>query len=71
MQENMIQKTIRNPKAIVSLVTVLAGVIFYLGWNITYGAWMDIGIYSPTIVLVSLGVAGWLIATMPDTEGEK
>ncbi|MFO8133574.1 MAG: hypothetical protein R6U10_06570 [Thermoplasmatota archaeon] len=71
MQENMVQETIRNPKAIISLLTAVTGIIFYLAWNLTYGAWADIGIYSVTAVLVCLGVAGWLIATMPDTEEER
>ena len=71
MRENMIQETIRNPKAIVSLLAAVAGIIFYLAWNITYGAWADIGIYSVTIVLVCLGVAGWLVATIPNKEDTK
>jgi hypothetical protein len=46
---------------IVSILALVAGIIFYIGWGVYYGVWVDIGIYSVTIVLVLGGVFGLLL----------
>ncbi len=38
------------------------GVAFYFIWSILYGTWIDIGLYSFTIVLVVFGLLElWLV----------
>jgi len=42
------------------------GVAFYLSWNILYGAWFDVGVYSVTAVLVGFGIIGFLLYSMKE-----
>ena len=43
---------------------VLAAV-FYVGWGISYGVWLDNGVYAVVAVLGFMGIAGmWL--TLPN-----
>ncbi|MFW6376014.1 MAG: hypothetical protein ACOCZJ_02520 [Thermoplasmatota archaeon] len=44
------------------------GVAFYLSWNILYGKWFDVGVYSVTVVLVGFGIIGFLLYTLTDEE---
>ena len=53
---------------IVSVLIILAGIIFYIAWNAKYGAWTDIGVYSITVILVALGSAGYVLSTLPKKE---
>jgi len=57
-----------NAKVIVSVLVILAGIIYYVAWNLKYGAWTDIGIYSVAIILISFGAAGYMISTVPKKE---
>ena len=57
-----------NAKVIVSILAMLAGIVYYIAWNLKYGAWTDVGIYSATIILISLGAAGYMISTIPKKE---
>jgi hypothetical protein len=57
-----------NEWTILSLLAIIAGIIFYVYWGITYGVWADIGIYSITIVLVLSGVCGILLSFNPEKE---
>ncbi len=48
------------------LILFLAGIIFYIIWGFTYGAWFLwqadwIGAYSVTVVLVGFGIVGMLL----------
>lgn len=58
-----------NVKTIISMFVLLLGIIFYFAWNVKYGAWTDIGIYSVTIVLIGFGIAGLLLSMLPEKEG--
>jgi len=58
-----------NAKVIVSLLAILTGIIYYIAWNLKYGAWTDIGIYSVAIILISFGAGGYMLSTMPKKEG--
>ncbi len=49
-----------NAKLVFSIAVMVVGILYYLLWNIKYGAWTDIGIYSATILFVSLGILGSL-----------
>jgi len=59
-----------NYKTVLSLLLLLAGIIFYISWGITYGVWVNVGIYSITIVLVLGGIFGTLLSLL-EGEGEE
>ena len=59
-----------NFKTVLSLLLLLAGIIFYIYWGVTYGVWFDIGIYSITIVLVLAGIIGTVLSLL-EGEGEE
>ena len=59
-----------NFKTILSILSFIAGVIFYISWGLIYGVWVDIGIYSITIVLVLGGILGFLISINEEKEEE-
>ena len=50
-----------NVWTILSVLLFLVGVILYLGWGITYGVWIDIGIYALAIIFVLFGAIGFLL----------
>jgi hypothetical protein len=44
---------------------LILGVMFYLWWGLSFGVWVDNGVYAVVIVLVLFGLSGmWL--TMPN-----
>ncbi len=46
-------------------LTIL-GVAFYVWWGLTYGVWIDNGVYAVTITLLLFGLAGmWLMMPNP------
>jgi hypothetical protein len=47
---------------ILSLLFLIAGIVFYIYWGSRYGVWYDIGIYSITIVFVLSGIIGTLLS---------
>ncbi|MEM2935012.1 MAG: hypothetical protein QXF32_01430 [Candidatus Thermoplasmatota archaeon] len=53
-----------NAKIILCLLVIIAGIAFYLLWNLKYNAWTDIGIYSITIFFVGFGVFGLLYSAI-------
>jgi len=59
-----------NFKTVLSLLLLIAGIIFYISWGIMYGVWVDIGIYSITIVLVLGGIFGTILSLLED-EGKE
>lgn len=44
------------------------GVAFYLSWNIMYGKWFDVGVYSVSAVMIGFGVIGFLLYSMKEEE---
>jgi len=45
---------------------VVLAVVFYLWWGLSYGVWIDNGVYAVVIVLLLFGLAGmWLILPNP------
>ena len=60
-----------NFKTILSLLLLIAGILFYIYWGITYGVWADIGIYSVTIVFVLAGLLGMLLSLLEENEEEE
>ncbi len=51
-----------NEWTILSLLAVIAGLLFYVYWGLRYGVWIDEGIYSITIFLVVSGICGVLLS---------
>jgi hypothetical protein len=60
-----------NLYTILSLLFLLAGLAFWISWGLRYGVWVDIGIYSITIVFVLSGIIGFIISLIEKTEGEE
>jgi hypothetical protein len=47
---------------------VVLAVVFYLWWGLSYGVWVDNGVYAVVITLLLFGVAGlWLFWPEPPT----
>jgi hypothetical protein len=45
---------------------VVLAVLFYVGWGLNYGVWIDNGVYAVTITLLLFGLAGmWLVLPNP------
>jgi len=45
---------------------VVAAVVFYLWWGLSWGVWFDNGVYAVTITLGLFGLAGmWLVLPNP------
>jgi hypothetical protein len=44
-----------------SFLLLVVGLVFYIAWSTRYNAWLDIGVYSITIVLVLGGLLGLLL----------
>jgi len=60
-----------NFKTILSLLLLIAGILFYIYWGVTYGVWADIGIYSITIVFVLAGIFGMLLSLLEENGEEE
>ncbi|MGP8073147.1 MAG: hypothetical protein ACLPZM_08510 [Thermoplasmata archaeon] len=47
---------------------VVLAVMFYVGWGLSFGVWLDNGVYAVTITLLLFGLAGmWLMLPNPPT----
>lgn len=57
-----------NEWTILSILLLLAGILFYIYWGITYNVWTDIGIYSITIFLVFSGFCGFILSFIREKE---
>jgi hypothetical protein len=58
-----------NAYTIFALIVLIAGLLFYISWGLRYGVWVDMGIYSITIVLVLGGLLGAILSlSMEKTE---
>jgi len=45
---------------------VVFAVVFYLWWGLSFGVWLDNGVYAVTITLLLFGLAGmWLVLPNP------
>ena len=61
-----------NAYTIFALIVLIAGLLFYISWGLRYGVWVDIGIYSITIVLVLGGLLGAILSlSMEKTEANE
>ena len=47
---------------------VVLAVAFYVWWGVSFGVWIDNGVYAVTITLLLFGLAGmWLVLPNPPT----
>ncbi len=45
---------------------VVLAVAFYVWWGVSFGVWLDNGVYAVTITLLLFGLAGmWLVLPNP------
>lgn len=45
---------------------VVLAVLFYFWWGLSFGVWIDNGVYAVTITLLLFGLAGmWLVLPNP------
>ncbi len=45
---------------------VVLAAVFYVWWGLSYGVWLDNGVYSVVITLALFGLAGmWLVLPAP------
>jgi len=45
---------------------VVLAVVFYFWWGLSFGVWIDNGVYAVTITLLLFGLAGmWLVMPNP------
>ena len=51
-----------NAYTVLSLLVLIVGIGSYVAWGLTYGVWIDIGVYALTIVFVLSGIFGTLIS---------
>ena len=51
---------------ILSFLSLLVGLIFYISWGITYNVWVDIGIYAPSMIFILLGIFGLLFSFLKE-----
>ena len=61
-----------NAYTIMALIVIIAGLLLYITWGLRYNVWVDIGIYSITIILVLGGLLGAILSlTFEKTEEDK
>ena len=46
------------------MLALFTGIIYYVAWGIYYHKWIDIGIYSITAFLVSIGILGSMASVL-------
>ena len=56
---------------VISLLFLIAGIALYIYWGSRYGVWIDIGIYSITIVFVISGILGMLLSLYEKPEEQS
>ncbi|MCD6542141.1 MAG: hypothetical protein J7K38_02320 [Thermoplasmata archaeon] len=59
--EKMDMSKLLKPKGLVSILSLLFGVIFYITWSALYNSWTDISSYSVAVPFTLLGILGILL----------
>jgi len=60
-----------NAYTIAALIVLIGGLLLYIIWGIRYNVWMDVGIYSITIVLILGGLFGAILSLTFDKTTEE
>jgi len=56
---------------VISLLFLIAGIALYIYWGSRFDVWIDIGIYSITIVFVISGILGMLLSLYEKPEEQS
>jgi len=70
MIEGMMKINIKkfNVFTIVSLLSLIAGILLWIWWGTRFGVWYDIGIYALTIILILAGIIGTILSLLEKSE---
>jgi len=49
---------------------IMTGLILFLVWGLVFGIWYDVGLYTVLLMLFGFGIIGFILYSMPETEGE-
>ena len=60
-----------NVFTLISLLSLIGGIVFWICWGLRFGVWYDIGVYSVTIVLVVPGIIGTILSLRDEKEEEN
>jgi len=60
-----------NGYTIVALIILIGGLLFYVTWGLRYSVWVDVGIYSLTIILILGGLIGAILSLTFDKTQEQ
>jgi hypothetical protein len=52
------------------LLLIMTGLILFLIWGLVFGIWWDVGLYTVLLMLFGFGIIGFILYSMPETEGE-
>ena len=65
--------SLRNTNAytIFAFILLIVGLLFYILWGLRYNIWMDVGVYSLTIILVLAGLFGMILSFMIEKPEEQ
>ena len=55
-----------NVFTIVSLLSLIAGILLWIWWGTRFGVWYDIGIYALTIILILAGIIGTILSLLEE-----
>jgi hypothetical protein len=71
MEEMKLSLRNMNAYTIFALILLIAGLVYYIIWGLRYNVWMDVGIYSLTIILVLAGLFGMILSLMLEKPEEQ
>ncbi len=60
-----------NVFTLISLLSLIGGIVFWICWGLRFWVWYDVGVYSVTIVLVVPGVIGTILSLRGEKEEEN
>ncbi|MBM4249191.1 MAG: hypothetical protein FJ149_07100 [Euryarchaeota archaeon] len=60
-----------NPARAFYVLLLASGVALYFLWAIVYDAWLDIGLYSIVVLMVSFGLVGYLLYGIAPEGGKR
>ena len=60
-----------NVFTLISLLSLIGGIAFWICWGLRFGVWYDIGVYALSIVLIVPGIIGTTLSLMNKKEEEN
>ena len=52
------------------VLLIMTGLILFLVWGLAFGIWWDVGLYTVLLMFIGFGTIGFILYSMPETEGE-